>query len=228
MRGGGPMRASLSEVGAARRRLGGLVAAVTCLVGLTARGADEPPARPLTAAQQDRLKERDRLGQQARQLAAAGRPAEAIKAAEAMLAIEREVLGRDHDDVVGSLQLLGQLHRDRGDLAAARKALQEVLEIRTRRHGREDWRAGDARRALEDLERWTELTADRRRQLDEAGRLDTEVKAQYEQGKSTEAVPQARRAVALRQAVQGERHPDYANTLSWLAVSLYAQGDYAA
>src|SRR5262245_11182482 len=103
------MRAQLATVGAARRRLGGWVAAATCLLGLTARGADEPPARPLTAAQQERLKERDRLGEQAQKRAAAGQPAEAIPAAEAMLAIEREVLGGDHDDVVGSLQLLGQL-----------------------------------------------------------------------------------------------------------------------
>ena len=69
------MRSRLSTMGAARGRLGYLVAAVTCLIGPTARGADEPPARPLTAAQRERLQERDRLGQQARQLADAGRPA---------------------------------------------------------------------------------------------------------------------------------------------------------
>jgi CHAT domain-containing protein/tetratricopeptide (TPR) repeat protein len=221
------MRAHLSTAGATRR-LGGWVAAVTCLLAPSAHGADEPPARPLTAAQQQRLQERDRLDQQARQLAAAGQPAEAINAAEAMLAIELEVLGRDHDDVVGSLQFLGQLHRDRGDIVAARQALREVLEIQTRRHGRADWRAGDARRALEDLERWTELTADRRRQLDEAGRLDHEVEALYAQGRFAEAIAPARRALAVRRAVQGERHPDYANSLNNLAMLLAAQGDYAA
>jgi hypothetical protein len=52
-----------------------------------------PPQAPtLSAAQRERLKERDKLGERTKTLRAQGKLPEAIKAAEAMLAIEREVL----------------------------------------------------------------------------------------------------------------------------------------
>jgi len=55
---------------------------------------DQPRPPALSAAQKERLKERDKLSQQAKTLRAHGKRAEAIQTAEAMLAIEREVLGR--------------------------------------------------------------------------------------------------------------------------------------
>ena len=60
------------------------------------------------------------------------------------LAIEREVLGELHEDVVGSLEYLARLHELGKDRAAARKALAEVLSIRERQPDRKDWRIGDA------------------------------------------------------------------------------------
>jgi hypothetical protein len=82
--------------------------------------AASKPSPPLTAQQQERLKERDQHALQAAQLRSQGKLPEAIQAAEAMLAIEREVLGEASEDAIGSLELLARLHQDREDWAAAR------------------------------------------------------------------------------------------------------------
>src|SRR5262249_33539103 len=49
------------------------------------------------------------------------------------------------------------------DFGAARKVRQELLTIRTRLHGGQDWRTPDARLALAHLERLAGLPADQRR-----------------------------------------------------------------
>src|SRR5881394_3003085 len=87
------------------------------LIVACAAAVAQPPA--------DRLKEREQFQAQAEKLRAADKLAEAVAAAEKMLAIEREVLGRDHPDTVGSLDFLADLQEDRDDLAAARPYRQE-------------------------------------------------------------------------------------------------------
>src|SRR5262245_43505813 len=91
------------------------------------------------ADRERRLLERDRHARQAMMLRRAGKRLEAIAAVEAMLAIEREALGAVHEDVAGSLELLAELHTEQGDFAAARKALLDVLAIRTKLSGPDNW-----------------------------------------------------------------------------------------
>jgi hypothetical protein len=129
-------------------------------------GASGPAAAPpLTAAQQQRLKERDRYAAETAKLRGEGKLAEAVAAAEKMLAIEREVLGELHEDVVGSLVQLAELHAGREDFAAARAARQGVLAICMKLYGGKDWRAADAQWALEDLGRFERLDPVRRQRL---------------------------------------------------------------
>jgi hypothetical protein len=117
--------------------------------------ADEPrpwtSPKPLTTAQQARLKERDRYAAETQKLRQAGKLAEAIRACEQMLAIEREVLGNTHEDVIGSLEQLAEMHLEREEFAAARKARQEILDLRRQQHGDKDWPVTDARLDLEDV-----------------------------------------------------------------------------
>ena len=76
--------------------------------------ADQPVAdQPLTAAQQQRLKERDHYSEESDALLGEGKLPEAIAAAEKMLAIEQEVLGNNHLDVAGSLERLADMHEQR-------------------------------------------------------------------------------------------------------------------
>ncbi len=111
------------------------------------------PASKLSEAERARqLAERDGTEQEVIKLARPAKLEEAVTAAVKELAIEREVLGELHEDVVGSLEFLARMHECDEDWAAARKALTEVLAIRQRQPDRKDWRIGDARRALADLD----------------------------------------------------------------------------
>src|SRR5262249_44203443 len=135
---------------------------------------EEPrtPPNPLhVASQRERLKERDHHAAEAERLHRAGKLVEAIAALEQTLAIERKVLGDTHEEVAQSLDQLAAWHEERGDFAAAGRVRREVLALRTKQYGAEDWRVTDARRALADLAQQSELPAERHRQLVEARRL---------------------------------------------------------
>ena len=190
-----------------------------------------PPAQGQAAAADAKataLKERDRLWQQTQELRAAGKLAEAIAAAEAMLAIERKVLPENHADLAVSLNWLADLTMEREDFAAAKAARQEALEIRRKRHGSNHWKVTDARLALEDVNRRAGLTVEQRLRLAAARRIDQQVAALQKTGKFREAEAQARQALAIREEVLGQLHPESINNLNHLAYLLLLQKDHAA
>jgi CHAT domain-containing protein/Tfp pilus assembly protein PilF len=174
------------------------------------------------------LQERDRLWDQTQKLRAAGKTAESIAAAEAMLKIERKALPAGHLDLAVSLDWLAGLHIERADFAAAKGARQEALGILRKHHGESHWKVTDARLALQDVERLAAMTRDQRQKLAEAKCLNREVMTLLRAGRYGEAMPSARRALAIRQAVLGPRHPDTALSLNNLGYLLLAQGDYAS
>jgi tetratricopeptide (TPR) repeat protein len=179
----------------------------------------------LTAEQKDRLKERKRYQQEALKLHKQGKLLEAV-AAEKMLAINREVLGDTHDAVADALQLLAEIHEERSDFPAARKARKDVLSIRTHHHGDQHWKALDARRALADTEHLAQLDRVSQHQWLAAGRLMRLVLRQRQAGKYGEALANARQALALRKVLLGEQHRDTASSMLWVGVLLAAQGEY--
>src|SRR5262249_17066228 len=113
------------------------------------------------------------------------------------------------------------------DFAGAKAARQEALDLLRKRHGEAHWTVGDARRALEDLERQAGMSRDQRQKLVEADRLNRKVVSLLRAGQSKEGMESARRAVALRKEVLGGHHPDYAASLNNLASLLESQRDYA-
>jgi hypothetical protein len=157
-----------------------------------AAGIDVPARKPLTAAQQARLRERDRHRAEAQKLRAACKLAEAVAAAEKTLAIEKEVFGERHPGVVGSLQFLAAVHQEREDWPAARTARQDVLRLQMALHGAADWRVTDARQALADLERWIRRSAEERARLHEAERLNDQMRQLWRAGRPKDALPLAR------------------------------------
>jgi CHAT domain-containing protein/Tfp pilus assembly protein PilF len=201
----------------------GLIVACRFSTPPTPASGQEVPAEAKAA-----LQERDRLGEQSQKLQAAGKLTEAIAAAQTMLAIERELLPADHDDIIGSLDWLAGLHTERADFAAAKATRQEALEILRKPYGEAHWKVTDARLALQDVERLAAMSRDQRQNLAEAVRLNREAVALHRAGRYGEAVKSARRALAIRQAVLGVRHPDTATCLNNLAAMLEAQGDYAS
>src|SRR5258708_4710387 len=146
--------------------------------------ADEPKMRPpLTAAQQARLKERDRYAAEAEKLWMAGKQAEAVAAWERKIAIEREVLGKTHEEVAKSLEQLASLQERREDLPLARKTRLEVVEIRTQLHGETDWQVTNARLALANLDRLAPLDAGSRQRLGEASAMVRRAERLYREGR---------------------------------------------
>jgi CHAT domain-containing protein/Tfp pilus assembly protein PilF len=183
--------------------------------------------RPLTAEQQQRLQERDRLWTEAKQHQADGKLAEAVTAAEKMLAIDRALSGNAHAEVAYSLEYLAGLHEAREDFAGARKARQEVVAINTELWGAKHWKVRDARLALAHVERLVRLEPAQRQLLRDAKHLNQEVENLGGQGKYDQALPLAVKALEIRKQVLGEEHPDYTTSLNNLGWIYRDQGDYA-
>jgi tetratricopeptide (TPR) repeat protein len=185
-----------------------IVAAALFASSLTA--SSYPAQAPvLSAAQRERLKERDKFEQQANAFRAQGKTAEAIRAAESMLTIECEVLGKTSDDAIRSVKLLAQLHEDREDWVAARKAWTEVLAMWTQNLGKDRQDVIEARWALEKVETLARLSDHDRRRLKEAVQLDRQAKELFARGKVNEAVTLLREVPAIRKELLGDRAPDY-------------------
>jgi len=203
---------------------------VILLAGLmdTVGTAQPPPTPTLTPAQKDRLKERDKLDQQAQELRTKGKLHEAIKAAEGMLAIERDVLGETSEGAIGSLELLASLQEDCEDFAAGMQARSEVVELRTKALGKDHWKTTEARMTLGVAERVSQLRAEERRRFLEAEKLSRRTVELNRQGRYREAAENERRSVALRKEVLGDRNFDYAVHLWFLANLLYHNGELIA
>src|SRR5262249_3559662 len=151
----------------------------------------------------------DRLTQEALKLGEAGKLAEAVAAAEKGLTIERSVFGNFHAELTSTLDFIAQIHELREDFAAARKSREEVLEIQTKLHGKENCKVTIARLALEDLELLSRLKPEDRVQLKRANHLNLQVFNLYKEGKFKEALAQAQEAIELRRKVLGENHPQF-------------------
>ncbi len=206
---------------------------ISAVLGASTAWAEGQPPGPVPAPRLSeperirKLAERDRYQQEAIRHAQANKVEESITAFGKKLAIEREVLGELHEDVVGSLVILARLHELNEDWAAARKALAEVLAIRQPQPDQKDWRNADARRTLADLERRAGLDPAQRQRLQEANALNRLVGRLFSQGKYAEGIDPCRNAMEIRKRVLSENHPDYAESLSNLAVLYQAMGDHA-
>ena len=129
-----------------------VVIIVAVVTGGLARAEDPPPVRTRIATASEaerarRLKERDRCREDARRLLRAGKRDEAFAAIDKTLAIERQVLGEFHEDVVKSLLVRASAREGYGEWDKARADLKDVLSLRERQPGHKDWQVADARRA---------------------------------------------------------------------------------
>jgi tetratricopeptide (TPR) repeat protein len=205
-----------------RIRVVGWVGIVLLAAGLAASA--EP--KPLTAEQKVKLQERDGLVAVAMQLRNGGKQIEAAPILEKSLALEREVFGNLHPQVVFSLKRLAQIHESGENYTAARKARQEALDIETQLIGPKDWRVTDARLDLVHLEALAKLDSAGRQQVRRAETLNGQVAALRSRGRFKEALPLAREALEIRRQLLTENHPDYAASLNNLALLYKDMGDY--
>jgi CHAT domain-containing protein len=175
-------------------------------------------AAPPTDAQEKRLQERDRLRQEAAKFEAQGKSAEALAAAGQALAISREVYGNEHDETADSLEDLAVLHEDRDDLAAARKAREEALAIRTKLHDDKHWRVRATRLGLAHLARLEAMPLATRGRVAEGRRLMLGAADCRDRRDFDDGADRADRAVAIYKDVLGDGHFLYGQGLSLLAL----------
>jgi CHAT domain-containing protein len=209
-------------------RLGALLL-LSAAWGLAWSGRAEEPAGPprLTAEQQKQLQQAQRHQEEAIKLLRQNKFAEGVAEWQKKLALERSVWGKDHPNVVPSLQHLARLQEAVDEFAGARQALREVLAILIKQLGAKHWQVSDARRALADLDFRADLKPADRALLRQASSFNEQVFQLWQAGRYKQALPLAQRAVEIRGQVLGEDHPDYAMSLYNLAAQYDALAEHA-
>ena len=224
----------MKTIGELRKLIRFLACALLALALGAGVGRPAPAEPPLTAEQRERLRERDRLAAESIKLWNAGKKAEAIAALKKQLAIEREVLGANHQDVIKSqheldhsLEVLADEHDEHEQFDAARKVRREVLALRQALYEDKHWRVTDARLDLADTERLASFDAVRRARYWESQKLYAAVVDRYKKRHYADAVGLAQQVIAIRRDLLGKDHPAYARSLNSLAMLYEALGDYA-
>jgi tetratricopeptide (TPR) repeat protein len=207
------------------RRWAAAALILAVLATLGGIGVAAEPAAPLTAEQQQKLKERDRLLAEMQAIFGQNKLAEGVEKLRQVVAIERTVFGAGAE-VAEWLRLLAMLQEQREDFPAAAEARKEVLAINRRLHGADDWRTMDARRELDNSVRLATWKPENRARYWRAFARNEEAVGLYGQGKFAEALLPAREAAAIRKALLGEKHPDYASNVYNLARVYQAMGAY--
>jgi CHAT domain-containing protein/Tfp pilus assembly protein PilF len=230
------MRPHLGFSRASIRRILGWFGAVAILpLALSALIAQQDKNSPVSSGTKPalsaeekarKLRERDRHAEQVNKLLSKGKLAEAIAEVKKKLAIEREVLGEMHDDVIGSLEMLAQLHEVNNDFKSAIRAREQVLAIRQRRPNEPAWKITDSRLGLEQSRRMAGWNGNQRMRYREALRLNQTAIALYQQGKYQTGVEMAIQYQREIGDLLGENHPWYAPSLNNLAEFYRAMGAY--
>ena len=158
--------------------------------------------------------------------------AAALAAAEAGLAEgdarRGAVLAALRAELIGSHRQLAARREAAGEWAAAERELAAALTLTEATHGPDDWRTGDARRAVEHLRRRRGLTDEQRARLADMRIADAAMMTHYRAGRYGAAADRARASLAATREVFGPRHPDTAASLDALAVMLASAGGAAA
>ena len=169
--------------------------------------------------------------------------AEARKLSEKALAIQQKVLGPDHPVIANSLNNLGYLLQEQGNLAEARSYYERALAIREKSPSSNDV---DLARSLSNLGSLLQLQGDlakarpyHERSLrireevlgpshpETASSLNNLGSLLEAQGNPAGARPYHERALAIREQALGPNHPDVATSLNNLGYLLQAQGNIA-
>jgi len=142
------------------------------------------------------------LGSLGAQCAKAGHYDAAEPLLRKALAVQEEVLGREHPDTAMSLNNLAWLLNAKGESALAEPLYRQALAIREKVEGPEH--------------------------PDTAMSLNNLAELLRERGDYAAAEPLYRRALAIQEKILGPEHPDTATSLNNLALLLAAEGDYPA
>jgi CHAT domain-containing protein len=174
-----------------------------------------------------RLPERARYAAESKGLRQAGKLPQAIDAWQRKIAVEREVFGNAHEEVVDSLLYLTAVQEAAEDFTAERKTGDEILTLRTQLYGEKDWRVMDARLLLNHVDQLARLDPRSRQQLREVSAMAWQAVLRCQHGHYREDLPLLEQARDLNKNLLGEQSPYYAAALDDLANFYHAIGNSA-
>jgi CHAT domain-containing protein/tetratricopeptide (TPR) repeat protein len=185
------------------------------------------PALVLSEQQVAKLREREHLLSQATALAKQHKWLESIALVEKSLDLLRQVHDELHPDVAKTWQILGELHADRGDYPAARRALEEFIRLQQRRLGRNHWQTTDAVLLLDHVVFESSAAPAAKARLQQAFQLVSLGIAESHHGQFRKAEEPLRQALAIYREVLGEENRHTFTCLSRLAAVLTELGQHA-
>ena len=193
--------------------------------GIQQQPSVEKPTKAVEVDDNERQRERKKLESTVTADIEEGRIVNAIAGLEKLLGLERELFGKEHDEVLGSLSLLTDLHLLQTDFAAAKRAASEVVVIKTHRFGQSDWRTTDARVIMEEIGLLELMSLEARQRLTEVSTTFDEASKLRESGDLADAIEKAQSAIDGYRELLGPEHPNYATSLKLLAMLLESQGE---
>lgn len=131
-------------------------------------------------------------------LSKTGNYSEALALGKEALEIQKKILGKEHSDVIASLNNLVENYAELGDYPEAIKIGNDALSVAKKMYGNNH--------------------------LDYATTLNTLAWPYYCTGNNVEAIKLVSEALKIRKRVLGSNHPDYATSLSNLALYKYELG----
>ena len=163
------------------------------------------------------LAELRKLAKEAAGLRDTGKLPEAITAGQRAVVLARQQYGDFSKTVASWQEWLAAIHERLEQWEAAQKSRADVLAIRSKIYGKDDWQATDARLALEQTIRLSKMTPVERERVAKAAASNHQVLSLIAQKKFADARPVAEEALESRKKLLGDAHPDTATSLQNLA-----------
>jgi tetratricopeptide (TPR) repeat protein len=156
-----------------------------------------------------------------------GNLAEALAAGDQLLDVERELFGPDHQNVESTLTFMVGLANESAEYARAQSYARQLIQVRSKLFGTEDYRVVDANWMLRDAQAYAEMSAESLKELQEATKqFDAAIKLNLE-GRRREVLPGIQASYDLRRKVLGDEHPLTAYTLMILGHVHLGLGEFA-
>lgn len=165
-------------------------------------------------SRREKFWQRNRLAEQTKALADAGKLTQAISSGEQLLNLNRELHGDRSPEVTIMLACLSSWCVRNQQPEKANAAAAELLRITESLHGKEHPRTTDARWRLDYIDRIGKVTVS---QLNQMEQFAADFKRHSSAGQFAEAIAVAERTLLLQEEAIGKEHPVLADTLVGLA-----------
>jgi CHAT domain-containing protein/Tfp pilus assembly protein PilF len=181
------------------------------------------------------IEQRDQLWEEAVTLAKSGELDKAAQVAERVLKLEETIFGNSHEELTGTLLMLGQIAEARKAYDVSVGYFERFQTITEKLYGAEDSRTKGAVRMVTEAKRIVAMTPEERAQfestnskIEQRDLLQSEAMAFAESGNFDKATELTERVYQLEQTILGDSHADLLGTLDFLCRIAQAKKDYDA